>query len=134
MGINVFVYGTLLSGFNNYNYYLKDKAKLIDKDVAVEKFKMFNLGFFPACIFTDNQADIVYGEIYSVDEETFQNLDRLEGYPRLYDRIKINEFLLNYSYAEMKPIWIYVQKPEQLRESTEHIESGNWRKYCEQKS
>jgi gamma-glutamylcyclotransferase (GGCT)/AIG2-like uncharacterized protein YtfP len=30
-------------------------------------------------------------------------------------------------------IWIYVQKAEQLRDSDEHIKSGNWREYCEKR-
>jgi len=134
MGIKVFVYGTLLSGFGNYNYYLKDKAKLIDKNASVEKFKIFDLGYFPACIFTDNPEDVVHGEVYSVCKETLRDLDRLEGYPRYYDRMNVNNLLMmEYPITMREPIWIYIQKIEQLRESAEHIESGNWREFCKEK-
>jgi len=134
MGIKVFVYGTLLSGFGNHDHYLKDKAKLISQDVMVEKFRMFNLGYFPTCVFTDNSEDIVHGEVYSVHKETLRDLDYLESYPRWYDRMNINHLvMMEYPIIMREPIWIYTQKIEQLREDAEHIPSGSWREFCEER-
>jgi len=134
MGIKVFVYGTLLSGCGNWRYYLENKAELISNYARVEGFKMFNLGFFPACIFTGIPEDIVQGEVYSVSEQILLELDRLESYPRWYDRININDIIMmEYPISMNDIIWIYVQKNKQLRDDAEHIPSGNWREYWKQK-
>jgi gamma-glutamylcyclotransferase (GGCT)/AIG2-like uncharacterized protein YtfP len=134
MGIKVFVYGTLLFGCGNWRRYLENKAERISDYAKVEGFKMFNLGFFPTCIFTDNPEDIVYGEVYSVSEQILLELDHLECYPRWYDRININDIIMmEYPISMNDTIWIYVQKAEQLRDNDEHIPSGNWREYCEKR-
>lgn len=134
MGIKVFVYGTLLSGYGSWRYYLENKAELISDYARVEGFKMFNLGYFPACIFTDNPEDIIQGEVYSISEQILLELDRLECYPNMYDRININDIvMMEYPISMNDTIWIYIQKIEQLRDTAEHIESGNWREYCKQK-
>jgi gamma-glutamylcyclotransferase (GGCT)/AIG2-like uncharacterized protein YtfP len=96
---------------------------------------MFNLGYFPTCVFTNIPEDIVYGEVYSVHKETLRDLDYLESYPRWYDRINVNNLIMmEYPITVNDVIWIYAQKIGQLREGDEHIESGNWREYCNEKT
>ena len=48
---------------------------------------MFDLGAYPAV--TQNGNDVIHGEVYAVSEDTFNELDALEGYPDFYDRIQI---------------------------------------------
>lgn len=93
--INVFVYGTLKSGEPNH-YWLTDVknggATFIGAGKTKTKFPLiigsrFNVPFLL------NQPGVGYeinGEIYSVDEKMLANLDVLEDYPQLYDRILID--------------------------------------------
>ena len=83
----VFVYGTLLSGFANHEYYLKnaENAKLVKMD-TLPGFAMYDLGGFPAI--KAKEGSKVIGEVYDVDDEVLGGLDHLEGVHRgFYNRI-----------------------------------------------
>lgn len=89
--ISVFVYGTLKKGEPNH-YWLTSAdhgfAKFQCTAITATKFPLivatkYNIPFLL------NVPDIghnISGEIYSVDEQMFANLDELEDYPILYDR------------------------------------------------
>ena len=111
----VFVYGSLKKGFHN-NRYLTD-SKLIGNFDTEDKFKMFDLGYFPAVVF-DNTGYPLRGELYEVDRSTFKNLDSLEGYPHLYDRkiIKLTGGESGY---------IYFMNNTSLRKGEKEVEPNN---------
>jgi gamma-glutamylaminecyclotransferase len=79
---NIFVYGTLRSGFHN-NYLLMN-AKLIGKGKTKTKMAMFISGI-PYVNRSSPEYQIV-GEVYSVDDSTLKRLDSLEGHPDWYKR------------------------------------------------
>lgn len=70
------VYGTLKKGYSNHRL-LKD-SKFLGSLWSKELFTMYSMGRFPAL--TKRQNNSVYFEIYEVDEDTLENIYRLEGY------------------------------------------------------
>jgi gamma-glutamylcyclotransferase (GGCT)/AIG2-like uncharacterized protein YtfP len=114
----VFVYGTLLSG--EYNNRLLATSEKMGKEV-VSGFTMVSLGAYPACIPDENATTPILGEVWRVDDETFQRLDRLEGYPHFYDRKEVDTFA--------GKAWIYCMHEENMRDNLEVIISGNWKQF-----
>ena len=80
--IKLFVYGTLKSGGHFfYNGSLEANRIAIDKECTI-KGKLYDLGWFPTIELTDNEEDVVHGEVH-----TFKNpglvlkvMDQIEGY------------------------------------------------------
>lgn len=110
----VFVYGTLLKGEANYNYYLHDDWYI--GKATVSGFDMYDIGSFPGIVPGEG---VIPGEIYSVDDDALQNLDYLEGEGSLYIRKSVpvtmstgeKAFALIYVYngsvdgLEKIPVW-----------------------------
>ena len=82
----VFVYGTLLAGEPNSR--LLARAQRIGDARTEEGFALFDLGAFPGMVNVRSRsgAGAVVGELYAVDDETLEALDRLEGHPSFYRR------------------------------------------------
>lgn len=83
----VFVYGTLKRG-GRLHHCLTDSEYVGE---GVVRGKLYDVGAFPALIHSDSVAggsdhSYVRGEIYSVDADTLQHLDIVEGAPMLYRR------------------------------------------------
>lgn len=84
--INVFVYGTLKTGYSR-NYILEEHSPGIPC-VTVQKFQMKRAGY--PFIKPDPKGFPVVGELYRVSDETLKILDQIEGYPGLFNRLKID--------------------------------------------
>jgi gamma-glutamylcyclotransferase (GGCT)/AIG2-like uncharacterized protein YtfP len=82
----VFVYGTLRAGQPNHR--LLRAAQPLGAATTAAPFIMYDLGAFPAIVAGGTTP--VVGELYEVSASTLQSLDRLEGYPRLYDRVEVS--------------------------------------------
>lgn len=110
--ILVFVYGSLKKRF--YNHSLLLSSEFISIHITEPKHTLVDLGAFPAVLNTGNTA--IHGEIYRVSEDVFSELDRLEGYPRYYDRVLIP--------TEFGDAWVYI-----LQKNNKYpiIESGVWK-------
>lgn len=127
----VFVYGTLLKGFRNYNNYLAPKEPL---GTATIHAKMLSLGGFPGIYDLDKTTLVVNGEVYMVTHGELRSLDRLEGYnPQspttgLYNR-RPTTAVIN-SGADWEPLSVqtYVFNTE-IPERYEQITNGSWREY-----
>lgn len=113
----VFVYGTLLKGLR-YHHILKD-CQFLGKKIG-RGLQMYDLGPFPACVFTNNYEHTVKGELYAVDEDVLKRLDILEGYPEFYNRIELK--WIN------SPSWVYILNNKDVG-SAPLIESGDWREH-----
>ena len=83
---HVFVYGSLKRGFGN-NVVLHG-AEFLQEAVTPPKYTMISLGAFPGVKLEGNTA--IHGEVWRVNEEQLERLDRLEGYPSFYNREKID--------------------------------------------
>lgn len=85
----VFVYGTLKQGFYNHTY-LKN-ATYLGKATSFAKWCMVGKGMgFPYLLKMDLSGAYgghnIKGEVYEVNSLEMSGLDRLEGYPYMYDK------------------------------------------------
>lgn len=80
----VFVYGSLMSDKSNHKYFLLD-AEDWGPAVTVEpKYDLVCLGGFPG-VLPDGECGVI-GELYTVDDDTFERLDTLESNGVMYRR------------------------------------------------
>lgn len=107
----VFVYGSLKQGFGNHR--LLEGSKYLGEAVTKPEFTMYDLGAFPAI--TRGGSSEIHGEVYEVDDNVFQRLDALEGYPNFYDRMQIET-----PYGEA---WVYFVDKSY---NSSVIETGVW--------
>jgi gamma-glutamylaminecyclotransferase len=84
--IKVFVYGTLKSGGE-----IRGLHQFVDGAVIVGKayttypdYSMIDLGAFPGVLKGGRHK--IQGEVWEVDQDTFEDLDAMEGYPEFYNR------------------------------------------------
>lgn len=123
--INVFVYGTLLSGFSNHGRLQHPSTKFLGNHTI--KGSMYGCGV-PIIDVMDEGT--IHGELYQISPETLLSLDRLEGYyPGMehcgYDRVvvKTHSGIETYVYA--------MTSKEHFSKSTRRdgprIESGDFR-------
>lgn len=82
----VFVYGTLKDGLSN-NVLLRS-ATFVSRGCTVKPYIMYDTGGFPV-VFQETEKHNVSGEVYEVDDQTLQRLDRLEGHPSFFERREI---------------------------------------------
>jgi gamma-glutamylcyclotransferase (GGCT)/AIG2-like uncharacterized protein YtfP len=109
----IFVYGTLLRG--EVNHHLLGRAEYLGEHRSEPRFTLFALGAYPGAAPGGHTA--IAGELYRVGDAGFTRLDRLEDYPRLYQRLLIA--------SPHGRAWIYVYRGR-LRDRPV-IPSGDWR-------
>lgn len=87
---NVFVYGTLKAG--KLNHRIIEGNDFLGEDY-IQGFDLFCGGGFPWIVPSEASDTLVKGEVYEVDDETLERLDRLEGYSNgytgFYDRTEV---------------------------------------------
>jgi len=109
----VFVYGTLLRG--EVNHHRLAGAELLGACRTEPCFTLFNLGAYPGLGRGGRTA--VAGEVYQVDGAGLRQLDRLEDYPRLYDRQLIP--------TAFGRAWVYLYRGDFSDRPV--IQGGDWR-------
>jgi gamma-glutamylcyclotransferase (GGCT)/AIG2-like uncharacterized protein YtfP len=112
----VFVYGTLLKGEANHR--LLAGAEPLGTHRTRPCFTLLDLGAYPGAV--AGGATAIGGEVYRIDGGTLARLDRLEEYPRLYDRRPIDT---PYGRA-----WIYLYRGR--RADRPAIPWGDWRAHA----
>lgn len=110
--VEVFVYGTLMSGESNHSI-MKD-AEFLGED-NVEGAQLFYLGTHPMLV---REEGIVYGECYRISFKTLETLDRLEGHPKYYQRKQT-------CLKSGRQMCVYQGTVEQVR-GYPRIFSGHW--------
>ena len=114
--IAVFVYGTLRRGQSNHHLLAGGRW---GGEQQLPGARLHNLGPFPMAIVTpDTAADAVQGELWWVDAATLEQLDRLEGHPRLYERRPL-------TLASGQQAWVYLGRPRQVRHAPP-LPQGLW--------
>lgn len=126
MRVKIFVYGTLLKGFRNWNWFLnKPDVKFLGEDVITGKFTMVALYNFPGVVLNDNKPNNkIYGEVYEIDEQTLYNIDCLEGYDPDPKQTFYSKIIVPTKYGDAQMYVLnesYLQYPE--------IETGSWKDY-----
>lgn len=104
----VFVYGTLLKGEANHNYYLNDDCYI--GKATVSGYDMYNIGAFPGIVPGEG---IIPGELYEVDDATMERLDYLEGEGSLYIR-ESAQVTMSTGEKTFASIYVYNQSVEGL--------------------
>lgn len=98
----VFVYGSLKNGYGNYEYHLSESEFVGEGFTLHAAYDMESLGGFPGV--RKNGDCFIQGELYNVNDETFKNLDRLEGNGSLYLREETEVVTQD---GEVHKAWMY---------------------------
>ena len=117
--VKLIVYGTLMSGERNHRF-CRNAVNITPCTVTGT---LYDTGYgFPA--FVPEGENMVAAELIEIPFEDWEAVDRLEGYPRLYDRLM---FPAKLSDGTDTTGWVYVM--HNLPEMAQIIESGNWKEY-----
>ncbi len=75
---DIFVYGTLRVGKGNFrNFSRRYNIEVIEEGVPIYGYQMSSAGI-PFTYFTEDNNDVVYGDILRVDDEGVEAIDRME--------------------------------------------------------
>lgn len=84
----VFVYGTLKRGGSNHLFLAGQR--FVGEVRTVPGFTLYSLGDYPGMVRAPGDTAGVTGELWSVDDGTLADLDRLEGLDEgLYERVDV---------------------------------------------
>ncbi len=132
----IFVYGTLMTGYNNNH--LLSTGKLIAKAKTSEKYVMYTMGHGEdynggkGVPFVNNSDHIsqIYGELWEIDNSVISSIDELEGAPNWYSRQTIDiDDLSDVSNNQLIRADIYMNfnvVPEKYGNMMKLVESGNF--------
>jgi len=88
---------------------------------------MVSMGSFPALIPSGkSSSQEIIGEIWSVDDEAFKNVDYLEGYPTFYKR---EQFTILDSADKTHTCWVYFIPDELSSRELRSVDKGTWYGY-----
>jgi gamma-glutamylcyclotransferase (GGCT)/AIG2-like uncharacterized protein YtfP len=133
----VFVYGSLLKGFHNHGW-LKDSEFVGKFSTKDDNYAMITYGSFPGvykmldcdkdCFLPSDKVMLrsiyrpVTGEVYLVDREVLNDLDRLESNGMFYQRELVPVKGLDYK------VWMYILcEPATMRP---FVITNKYREYC----
>ena len=118
--VKLIAYGTLMSGERNHRF-CRNAVSITPCTVTGT---LYDTGYgFPA--FIPEGDGEVKAELIEIPLADWADVDRLEGYPRLYDRQLLQAMLADGGEATG---WVYIMT--ELPEQAKVIESGNWKEYC----
>jgi gamma-glutamylaminecyclotransferase len=100
----IFVYGTLRQAHSNH--LLLGDAYCFGVGRTRDKYAMYVTGAYPFVTSTEACYPII-GELYAVDDDTLDILDKMEGHPRYYTR---REIILDIEGVEYIA-WMYFRDP-----------------------
>lgn len=103
----VFVYGTLRIAHSNHHL-LKD-AYSYGVGSTEASYSMYLISGYPYVTSSETRYPIV-GELYAVDDDTLETLDRMEGHPRYYVRRETAVIVGEEHYVA----WMYFRDPQGL--------------------
>ena len=117
--VKLIVYGTLMSGESNHRF-CRNAVNITPCTITGT---LYDTGYgFPA--FVPEGENTVAAELIEIPFEDWEAVDRLEGYPRLYDRLMFPAKLADGTDTTG---WVYVM--HNLPEMATVIESGSWKEY-----
>ena len=117
--VKLIVYGTLMSGERNHHF-CQNAVSLTPCTITGT---LYDTGYsFPA--FMPEGDGVVNAELIEIPLADWADVDRLEGYPRLYDRQLLQATLAD---GGKTTGWIYIMNT--LPPMAKVIESGSWKEY-----
>ncbi|WP_025742597.1 gamma-glutamylcyclotransferase family protein [Aquimarina pacifica] len=129
---HLFVYGTLMSNFNNvHSQLLRARCDYIGKG-SFHGY-LFDLGYYPGVIFDPKSKYAVHGEIYHLGSNQEMVLEKLDTYEGITDSEVNNEYkrivIPVLSSKTILPCWVYVLTQKPINSVT--ITSGSYGQYIE---
>ncbi|HHV65924.1 MAG TPA: gamma-glutamylcyclotransferase [Peptococcaceae bacterium] len=115
----VFVYGTLMKGYENHRYYLA-QAEYLGKG-EIEGYALYAVSSFPGIV--PEKGEKVKGELYRVDSDTLVELDILEGEGSLYLR-KMVKVTMDQKTVEA---WVYIWNGETRGKKKINYDDQPWK-------
>lgn len=135
----IFVYGSLRTGFYNYDKYLKGKVK--DAKLGKVKGKLYHMPHkgYPALL---EGEDVVFGEVMTIKnfEEVMIPMDKMENYygtndsRNEYNRIVMDVELEN-GKTESCYVYYYAMNDEEVFNGNSiYVENGDWTSFMIKKT
>jgi len=117
----VFVYGTLRRGF--WNNRLLAKSVFLGSGKTKHLYAMY-VGGIPYAV--KEEVSQIVGEVFGVDQETLEDLDRLEAHPSWYERQEVEVVLDD---GQELVAWMYFSRQAQgeLRASGDFLDATDAR-------
>lgn len=110
--IRVVVYGTLKKGGALHNNMKFVNAEFVEA-TKLKGWRMHNMGWYPAIVHDpENEVSV---EVYEIDKDKLNVLDKVEGYPALYKRM------------ETDLGFVYYMDEDLDRQTYPVIEDGIWK-------
>jgi len=123
----IFVYGTLKQHQPNFALIKNGIFCGVGRLPKSNNFRMVSMGSFPALIEVGNNTpQEINGEIWDVDDESFKNVDYLEGYPTFYAR---EQFTILDSAGREHTCWTYFIPDELATRELKSVDNGTWYGY-----
>jgi len=101
----VFVYGSLMRGCHNNPILLGSEC--LGEYILEAPLRMVSLNVIPGLIAADDGViRRTYGELYVVEKEIVERLDRLEGHPDFYRRTRFGDmwvYVLSRRWGRVRP-------------------------------
>lgn len=101
----IFAYGSLRQGHGNHH--LLEGAYYYGTGRTLNNYAMYMVSGYPYVTSSEARYPIT-GELYGVDEDTLEKLDKMEGHPRYYVR-KETAVLIK---GEPFSAWMYIRDPQ----------------------
>ena len=131
----IFVYGSLRTGFFNYEKYLK--GKVIKSELGRVRGTLYHMKKegYPALVEGDG---FVYGEVMTIldYENTIEAMDVMEGYlgplnsNNEYNRVEMDVEILGKKSSEKCYVYYYgMNDKEEFENNSILIQDGNWRNF-----
>ena len=115
--VQIITYGTLMTGEGNHHYC----RNAVSIQPCTITGTIYDTGWgFPA--FRPEGSTTVHAELIEIPIADWPAMDRLEGYPRLYDRMLVPATLADGSKVEA---WGYVMNT--IPAQAQVIASGDWK-------
>lgn len=135
----IFVYGSLRTGFYNYDKYLKGKVN--DAKLGKVKGKLYHMPHkgYPALL---EGEDIVIGEVMTIKnfEEVMIPMDEMENYYGVNDsRNEYNRIVMDVELEDGKTescyVYYYAMNDEEVfNNNSIYINNGDWASYMLKKT
>ena len=106
----IFVYGTLLRGNHNHEYYLGGSRYL--GQGLLSGYALYDLGSYPGV--KQKAGDFVKGEVYAIDAETLVRLNHLEGEGTLY-ALKREAILMDGQTLSNVGVYVYLHEVDEKK-------------------
>ncbi len=132
----IFVYGTLRKGIYNHDIYLRDHGVYCGDGYIRGSLFTITGKKYPA--FLNAGQDLIFGEIYDVDDETLHNINELESYygqnhvENEYNQIFLDVYDVNGQKIDQAYVYEFnMDKPENVDALGEDILEHDYVQYIQ---